>query len=318
VALFIGAIIFSPVIVWNWQHQWVSFVYQSQHGFSPDRQHVGSKLLEYLGGQALVITPGIFLTFIFYSMKGFYLSVRERIPEYLYLVFLSWPLLAFFAFSTAVGDLAEANWPAPAYVTGFLLMWAVYCRASGKRKDATRVWLYAALGLAVAINGLVHVHLFRPVIPLPPHKDVTNQFHGWRDLGEEIDFLIGQHPHSDGYFLVAEWGTALGEAVFYSKKIDIGINFTRLERYIFLGDTGHLRGKNALILLRNVDESILRRYQPCFQSLTLIGSHKPRYRDEIIKASSFYIVLGQEYRGGGPQFNKGKTSPYRFLLCGNS
>ncbi len=307
-ALLIGAIIFSPVILWNWQHEWVSFVYQSKHGFSPDRQHVGVKLLEYIGGQALIITPGIFAAFIFYSIKGFFLSVRERIPGYMYLVLFSWPVLLFFAVSTAVGDRAEANWPAPAYVAGLLLMWAVYCRTSENRKKSSRRLLYAALGLGVVINAVVYVHLIRPVIPLPPNRDVTNQVHGWRDLGEQIDSLVEKHPHGNGYFLAAERGTALAEAVFYSKKIDIGINFNHPERYIFLGDTSYLTDKNALILLPTMDEQMLGKYEPHFKSLTLVGRHQPRYRREIINEFCFYILLGEGYRGGWPPFDMERNS----------
>lgn len=298
VALFIGAIIFSPVIFWNWEHQWISFVYQSKHGFFPDRERVGSKLLEYLGGQAGVITPGIFLAFVFYGIKGVGLSVRERIPEYLYLAFLSWPVLLFFALSTAVGDVAEANWPAPAYVGGLMLMWAVYCRTSEKRKKSSKYLVYAALGLGVVMNALVYTHLTKPIIPIPPNKDITNQVHGWRGLGEQIDSLVDKHPHGEGYFLVAERGPALAEAIFYSKKIDIGINFTHPERYIFLGDTSYLKGRNALILVKTLEEWMLGKYRSHFDSLTLVGRHQPRYRGEIINEYSFYIVLGEGYRGG--------------------
>jgi hypothetical protein len=258
---------------------------------------MGSKLLEYLGGQALIITPGIFLAFVFYSLKGFYLSVRERIPEYLYLFLLSWPVLFFFALSTVLGDLAEVNWPAPAYVAGLLLMWAVYRRLEEKRKRLTRPLLYTAFGLGIAVNVLVLVHLIRPVIPLLPNRDVTSQFHGWRELGEQIDSLIERHPHGEGYFLAADRGTALGEAVFYSKQTDLGIDLISPERYVFLGDTGYLKGKNALILVSSMDEWNLGIYDLYFKSLILVGRHQPRYRGEIIKEFSFYIVLGEEYRG---------------------
>jgi 4-amino-4-deoxy-L-arabinose transferase-like glycosyltransferase len=297
VALLIGAVIFFPVLFWNWQHQWVSFLYQSQHGFSPDQNHVGSKLLEYFGGQAVVITPGVFLLFVFYGIKGIGLAVRERMRRYLYLVLLSWPVLLFFAVSTAVGNVAEANWPAPAYVAGLLLMWGVYCRTSEKRKKSSRRLVCAALGLGFAIIGLVHIHLIRPIIPFPPDKDLTNQLHGWRDLGEQIDSLVEKYPHESGYFLVAERGTALAEAVFYSKKIETGINFTHPERYIFLGDTSRLKGRNALILLSTTDEWMLGKYRAHFDRLIPAGKHQLQYRGEVIEDYSFFIVLGEGYRG---------------------
>lgn len=78
------------------------------------------------------------------------------------------------------------------------------------------------------------------------------------------------------------------------------------ERYIFLGDTSHLKGKSALILLRGVDESTLERCQPHFHNLTVIGSHQPRYRQEIIEEFSFHIILGQGYRGGWRHFDSEK------------
>ncbi|MBW1868315.1 MAG: glycosyltransferase family 39 protein [Deltaproteobacteria bacterium] len=306
IALLLGATIFSPVILWNWQHEWVSFAFQSHQGFSGDIEFMGSRLLEYIGGQAGVITPGIFLAFVFYSLKGLYMSVTEGIPEYLYLAFFSWPVLAFFTFSTMIGGVAEPNWPAPGYIAGLMLMWAVYRQLFGKRKDARKALMHAAVGLAVIISAVVHVHLIRPIIPLAPNDDVAKQFHGWRDLGEAIETFIAKYPHESGYFLIAERGPSLAEAIFYSRKQYTGVDWTRPERYIFLGDTSQLKEKNALILLRQVDESILERYQPYFRHVTVIGSHQPRYRQKIIKEFSFHIILGQGYRGGWRHFDGGK------------
>lgn len=304
-ALLLGAVVFSPVIWWNWQHEWVSFSFQSHQGFSRDTEFVGGKLLEYIGGQAGVITPGIFLVFLFYSLKGLYISVREGIPEYLILAFFSWPVLAFFGLSTMVGGVAEANWPAPGYIAGLMLMWAVYRQVPEKRKVA-RFLVHGALLVGVVITAVVHVHLVKPIIPLAPNDDVTKQFHGWRDLGKQIDRLIAEYPHEAGYFLIAERGPSLAEAIFYSKEIDIGLDLSRPERYIFLEDTSHLIGRNALILLRGGDELTLGRYRKYFDDLTVIGRHQPRYRQKIIKEFSFYIVLGKGYRGGWDHFDREK------------
>ena len=37
-ALLIALFIFSPVILWNWQHDWISFTYQLRQGFSPKKR----------------------------------------------------------------------------------------------------------------------------------------------------------------------------------------------------------------------------------------------------------------------------------------
>jgi len=58
--LLFALILFSPVLYWNSQHDWLSFTYQLRQGFSPKQKAVPLKLLEYLGGQAGVITPLLF------------------------------------------------------------------------------------------------------------------------------------------------------------------------------------------------------------------------------------------------------------------
>ncbi len=71
----VALILFSPVLFWNNQHHWVSFVYQLNQGFSPKHKMIILKLLEYLGGQAGVVTPLLFIAFLYYSIKGIYRGV---------------------------------------------------------------------------------------------------------------------------------------------------------------------------------------------------------------------------------------------------
>jgi 4-amino-4-deoxy-L-arabinose transferase-like glycosyltransferase len=60
-ATLLGALVFSPVIVWNMQHHWASPAFQFAQGFSPLREPAVLKLLEYIGGQIGVVTPLLFL-----------------------------------------------------------------------------------------------------------------------------------------------------------------------------------------------------------------------------------------------------------------
>jgi dolichol-phosphate mannosyltransferase len=64
-ATLLGVLIFSPVIVWNMQHGWASVGFQLAQGFSPVGKPALSKLLEYVGGQIGVVTPLLFLAFVY-------------------------------------------------------------------------------------------------------------------------------------------------------------------------------------------------------------------------------------------------------------
>ncbi len=296
-ALLIALALFSPVVIWNWQHDWVSFAFQLHRGFEANTKSVFIKLLEYLGGQAGIITPLLFLAFVFYSVKAFQLYRRQHLPEYLYLLLLSWPVILFFGYSSLRGGVAQPNWPAPAYIAGLLLFGLIYSRHY-RDKRRHRIFLNWAVGLALLANVVLHVHLIRPFLPLSPKIDTTQQFHGWRELGQTVNLYIRENPHPSGYFLLADRGTTVAGALFYTGKPYIGIDFSRPERYMFLQNLERLQGKNALILLHHVNDQDLLFYKPYFRELQVLGKHTARFREEEIEEYSVYLVLGHAYRGG--------------------
>ena len=295
-ALLTGLIVFSPVLIWNWQYDWVSFAFQFGRGFAPTDKPVFTKLAEYLGGQAGIITPLLFLAFLYYSVKAFQDVMKRGAPEYLYLLLLSWPILLFFAFSSIRGGVAQPNWPAPAYIAGLLLLGLVYSRAY-REKRSHRIYLHVAVGLALLANVAIHVHLFKPYLPISPKIDTTQQFHGWRQLGQTINRTIQENPHPSGYFLLADRGTTVAGALFYTAKPYIGIDFSKPERYIFLKKLEALKGKNAMILLHHVNDQDLQIYKRYFRELQVIGKHTAFFRGEPIEEYSVYLVLGKDYQG---------------------
>jgi len=297
-ALLLGLIIFSPVIVWNWQHNWVSFAFQLHQGLTPDKgKDLIYKLLNYAGGQAGVITPGLFAAFIFYGAMGFYFSLKNDDPSYRYLFILSWPVLIFFGYTTFRGETAEANWPAPAYLTGLILMWVVYHRHYRTRKRH-RIFVHAGIILAFVINLTVQIHLHYPIVPIPAKNDIIKRFHSWRDLGEKINDNILKHPQPNGYFLVSDKGTTLAEALFYTGNQYIGIDFSMPERYLFLNKLDALQGKNAILIFHKNSPEALKKYRKYFRNIRSIDSHKHIYRNEEIKRLSTSLFLGSSYLGG--------------------
>jgi 4-amino-4-deoxy-L-arabinose transferase-like glycosyltransferase len=300
-ALLIGAVIFSPVILWNWQHDWISFAFQLRHGFETSGRGAFGKLMEYLGGQAGIVTPLLFLIFLYYSITAYGLYRRRQAPEYLYLLFLSWPVILFFAYSSARGGVSQPNWPAPAYIAGLILLGLIFSRFY-RRKRPHRIILYCAVGLALAANVALHAHLFRPYLPISPKVDTTQQFYGWRELGREINRRITENPHPAGWFLVADRYSTTAGALFYTGKPYVAVDFSDPKRYTFLRNLKELKGKNAMILLHHADEEHLRYYRPYFRELAVIGKHQAVFRGEVIDEYSVYLVLGKDYQGNWQPF----------------
>ena len=294
-ALGIGLILFSPVIFWNYQHDWISFGFQLNHGFSAKNDPILSKLAEYFGGQLGVVTPLLFAAFVIYSVKDVFLRSEERDDKLLYLACLSWPVVLFFTLSTIKGDVAEANWPAPAYMAGMLLAWLIFRQRYRERKGHRR-FMRAAIGLGLAMNLVVHLHIVWPFLPIAPKKDTIRQFYGWRAMGERVKDVIAQHPSERGYFLIANMPTTVAEMVYNTGNIYTGIHLREKEKYTFLDDLEGLTGKDALILI-HLSPGRLRRYIPCFDQLSVIGKYEYRYRNTVINDLSVTIALGKRFKG---------------------
>jgi 4-amino-4-deoxy-L-arabinose transferase-like glycosyltransferase len=295
-ALLIGCLIFLPVLIWNWRHEWLSFAFQLRQGLAPNTRSAVSKLLDYVGGQAGIITPLFFVGFVYYSIKGWQFFRRDKRHTYFYLIMLSWPVVVFFGLTTIRGDVAEANWPGPAYLAGLILFAGVF-HEHFREKKGHRRFVLAAAGLCLLLNLVFHAHLVKPIIPVPPKEDITQQFRDWRGLGKKIIEVIQAYPHKEGYFIVGDKGTTVAEAVFYSGAKYLGVDFDRPERYTFLGSLKPLRGKNAVIVVHASRDAAIQKYAPYFEKVEFFGRRPFIYRGVEIESLSVNLLVGKGYRG---------------------
>lgn len=120
-ALTLAAVIFSPVVVWNAQNDWISFAYQWGHGTATDRGFSISKLLDYLAQQMSAVSPWVFVAMAIASFRpGRYLSTAAaRLHPLLVTGF--WLPLVFFGITGSIST-SMHNWPVIAYVPGSVLL----------------------------------------------------------------------------------------------------------------------------------------------------------------------------------------------------
>ncbi|MHB9154472.1 MAG: glycosyltransferase family 39 protein [Endomicrobiales bacterium] len=182
-SMLIAAVVFLPVVYWNFTHQWISFRFQLGHGLGGQSYSLG-RVAEYLGGQLLVAGPFAWVL----GMAAAVACLFSRSREKLFLSLTSLPIIVFFAY-TSLKQVAGPNWPAFAYFTlaiatgGFFLT-----KASGVKKA---LFLLAVL-VSFSMSLLAMMHARFDVLPLKKYSaewakaDATNWFYGWRELGEAI------------------------------------------------------------------------------------------------------------------------------------
>ena len=215
-ALLLGLLVFSPVIFWNAQHDWVSFRFQISHGLEI-KKAAGLKYFgEYWAGQAGLVSPLMFLAVIWAMAKSGIRGFRQQKQNLLLLLWTSAPILLFFAV-TSLRSKVEANWPALAYFSAVMALAGMVSEERPKWGKAQKGFAWAAVLTALLVTFLAHLQPIYPVVPIKAKKDPTSQLYGWRLLGERIKEVARSMEPGKQIFLLTPRHQLVGEGMFYTQ-----------------------------------------------------------------------------------------------------
>lgn len=168
IACGLAFLVFLPVVVWNAGHDWVSFRFQFDHGVAARKVFNPDTAGEFLGAQAAIFNPLFFLALLYYTARHWRRNLGDPRLAFLFWTF-AFPFL-FFGYHSLFKK-SEANWTAPAYLAGVVLL--AYWLDRFRRRQLVA----AGLVLSLAIIGLVKSPEFFP--GLPREMVMKQQFQGW-------------------------------------------------------------------------------------------------------------------------------------------
>lgn len=132
----LGLAMFAPVIVWNALNGWNSLRHVAYLGGVNEKAGIKIGLmLEYLGSEALLLTPMVFILCIMAWWKSVSGKKHRANLRIRYLFFTSFPMFAFFLI-LSLHSRVYGNWPAPAYLTATILI-ALFFHPETKLKKIT-------------------------------------------------------------------------------------------------------------------------------------------------------------------------------------
>jgi len=171
----VAAAVFSPVLVWNARHGWVSFAFQFAHRADQVMGFSANRVLAFLGLQSLMVTPLLFAAVLASAIGA---AVRWRDPAMRLCALFSLPLVVFFLANSPF-SWVKPNWLAAAYPAMLLAAAGFWAEAEGR----FRALALAAVSLAFA--GTIYMHLV-PISPSLPFPAKDEAWAGWRELAARV------------------------------------------------------------------------------------------------------------------------------------
>ena len=155
----LSLLVFTPVLWWNWVHDWDSFRYQSVERLSQANEINPLAAAKFMGQQWLGVLP-LTLPLGVAAAWGAARSARE---DEKFLLWSLLPMVTFF-FLLSWGRSIHVLWPLPAYVGLTVLMAGTLARADGAIAswyEQRKFWLLGVTG-ALLIGAGLHLAFFLP------------------------------------------------------------------------------------------------------------------------------------------------------------
>lgn len=213
--IFIGLLIVSPNLYWNYVHQWTAF--KQPAGLVDDR-NLGSltTFIWFFLPQAGILSPITFLLVLYGLWQGGRWGIFRKDDRALFLFWHSIPLLGFFLILSFF-SVCYVNWAAPAYFAAFVLatgvVWEERWHEKTKRKVlATTSIVGIVLSLCVYNIDMVRSLDLGPRIR--PRDIPTHHLRGWHELGDEVSTLLADLGR-ERIFLISDKRQFVGELAFY-------------------------------------------------------------------------------------------------------
>jgi len=186
-AVAVAAVIFLPVIIWNEQHQWASFVFQRER--MRPREFEPWAPMVTLAGQALFLLPWVWLPLILCLFRaGRNGPAQDR--QWLMACLAIGPI-AFFTAIAWIGIRTHPHWAAPGYLILFPLLGNQVAAAIKSGRRYTRIWLIATAAPLAILLGTVMTLAY---LPWPPfallegwtREDPLLDVLDWNELNVEL------------------------------------------------------------------------------------------------------------------------------------
>ena len=251
-ALPIALAVFSPVIIWNAQHQWASFLFQSTRTVGPPKNTLRNVSLFWLV-QFAMLTPPFFALFTGAAARGIRCGWLQHDDRWNFVASFSLPLFFLFAAASFKTEI-HMNWTAPAFLSLTLGGAAILLEGldAGEPSRAKRwrvgAWVTIALCALAIVFGHTSLAWGFPRFLAYTHAG------GWQATAQQVDAMRTRTRNETGRepFVLGMEKYSAPEVGFYLHQPDECVNVYALGApglgYRYWTDLGKFEGRPAVVV----------------------------------------------------------------------
>lgn len=290
-ALLSALLVFLPVIIWNWQHDWASFIYQfgdragdtKLPGFRYVGQLLASQFFQLLPLMAILI-PIMFIRLL--------REFRQQKPA-LFFVLTGLPVTLGFSL-ISLTSLVKMNWLLPGYLGMIIAVVLLFNKSLLKPGR----WMKITGLIAIVLIIISHSILLIPNMPLGE----GNTWSGWKDVTPEIYQKQNQLGGPDNCFIFSNSYKSASLLKFYlpdhQETFAQNIYGRPALQFDFWSDPDLLQSRDALYIRtdRREYKDDLQFISSCFEEINLIETYEIKFgKDTAVR--KIYCYHAKSYRG---------------------
>jgi len=173
----LAILVFSPVLIWNAQHDWMSFAFQGSQRASGMGHWKVKHFGELLGSQFFILSPYLFVL-IFATLIRYGRKLFSGLEDKILLLLSSGLVTSVFFVAVSFRSLVKMNWLAPAYWS-LVILGIYHLFQSPHRFNRMRAGIFSSLiflGIGISVVAI-------PNVPLGE----GNTWSGWKQAAHDVN-----------------------------------------------------------------------------------------------------------------------------------
>jgi hypothetical protein len=287
-AIVVGSILITPVLYWNYRHDWISFLYQLHHG-------TGNSSWEWLrffaseGAQLLTYGPGLVVFGLIALAAGF---KQWRDSGVRLCMFFSVPVLLLFGMGAGY-EMTLPHWTSLGWAG--LAPLAAFWLQRNWQSMWVRIGVSSACVYSVTIMAIIFSELIFPWMPFNDNDNPLRDLYGWSQASQHAEQLrqqMGNDQVGSTPLLFTDNWTYGSRLAWYARPSKVQITDDRYDQFDIWFGSPQNDARGIMVLWPDQDAAPATGGQGQFTECALRDRLPISAHGHLISTFSFYACYG--------------------------